>query len=318
MAKRVLLAAIAVAMLASVSRCDAKAAYFTAVELAQQSDVIVVGRLTNLSHWSDAEGYGGRGQIIVEQTLYSSGHTQPRLDLVWAANSTLPGCVQGATFNESKAVDALWFLTQNEDGTWSARGHRQWADLEDVRTLGTLFLELPASGKEARDARVAPLRRFLAHAIGERPAVRQAATSLHAAIGPARRAVDRFRSQPAPRRTGSSAEGCGGLGYLEDYGLDDALQRLQRASEAANAAQLPDIQSRTERVQQALGRLNGEAQTYDLFVSDGLNWTPTARQLVEARRVRFSPTDGSADPFGDEIDSAFAELDAVTKPFLAP
>ena len=100
--------------------------------IVQQSDIIVEGRLQNVSLFTKDRIDFGRGTISVDRVYWGDTDSGQELTLAWQNSSDI---VCPRVENEvNQGVSGIWLLTQNQDGTVSAEvaGNPVTISREDV------------------------------------------------------------------------------------------------------------------------------------------------------------------------------------------
>lgn len=108
--------------------CDAKWANISTEELVEKSDLIVIGTLDNVRHWSDNGIDYGQGDIKIEQVLWGDPGQHAELRLVWQNESNVM-CPRLEHGNWAKKK-GIWMLTRGKKGTFLANYPGRYVPLD--------------------------------------------------------------------------------------------------------------------------------------------------------------------------------------------
>ncbi len=96
-------------------------------ELLAQTDVVVIGRLTNVKEWSVDKVDYGEGTIEVTETLMGALSDSKKLTLRWSNPQYTSGRLG---FKETGKAEFVWLLWRAQDGTFRVRHSGQKLPLD--------------------------------------------------------------------------------------------------------------------------------------------------------------------------------------------
>ena len=114
-------------------------------ELLAQTDVVVVGRLTNVKEWSADKVDYGEGTIEVTESLLGALPDTKKVTLRWSNRQYTSGRLD---FKETGKLEFVWLLWRAQDGTFRVRHSGQKAPLDQKKQI--------VEGIEKRKAESAP------------------------------------------------------------------------------------------------------------------------------------------------------------------
>lgn len=90
----------------------AKWAHVPTETLTQQSDLVVVGSLTEVKEWTAAEVDHGEGTIVVEDVLHGAAKVGDKLHLIWQNDSGI-ACPR-VEWKQAEKQQGIWLLTRDK------------------------------------------------------------------------------------------------------------------------------------------------------------------------------------------------------------
>jgi hypothetical protein len=99
----------------------------TIAQLLEQTDAVVVGKLSNVKTWSDDVVDYGEGTIVVSEVLHGATPQTREVTLRWSNKSYTTGRLE---FEDTGKTEYVWMLWRARDGSYRAHHSARQAPLK--------------------------------------------------------------------------------------------------------------------------------------------------------------------------------------------
>ena len=98
----------------------------TVAQLLEQTDVVVVGKLSNVETWTVDDIDYGEGTILVSEALHGVAPQTKKVTLRWSNNRFTSSTIE---FKDTGKTEFVWMLWRARDGTYRAHHTARQAPL---------------------------------------------------------------------------------------------------------------------------------------------------------------------------------------------